>query len=363
VPVDITRSMKRPVIRSVSSAVPSHKHLQGDVYEAAKALFAERGQDLSPFKSAFINTAIDSRYSAVPLSWFFEKHTWTDRNAVYIKTSLDLLETCALKAMKKASIDPQDVTDLLLLSTTGIATPSLEAQLMDRIPFRSDVRRTPIFGLGCAGGLMGLNRAASLAEHPSRTVLVLVVELCTLNFMRDELSKQNVIATALFADGAAAAVIQSSDLVSGSVSGSKQVTVSAQTEHRWPNSLDIMGWDVADEGLKVIFSRKIPDLVKNDFRPVMHSFLERERRPLSEFKNFLCHPGGAKVIDELESVFQRPAGQMIESREILKNFGNMSAPTVLFVLEKAMDQGLQGPSLLSTFGPGFTTAMTILEGT
>lgn len=357
---DSIRSIPRPVIRSVSSAVPGHRHLQLDIYEAAKALFAERGQDLSPFKNAFINTAIESRHSAVPLSWFFEKHNWTDRNAIYVSTSLDLLEACAFKAMKKASIEPQDVTDILLLSTTGIATPSLEAQLMDRIPFKSDVRRTPIFGLGCAGGLIGLNRAASLAELPSRTVLVLVVELCTLNFMRDELSKQNLIATALFADGAAAAVLQSSDLLSASVPG---IRVMTQSEHRWPNSLDIMGWDVADEGLKVVFSRKIPDLVKNDFRPVMHLFLEQERLSLSEFQNFLSHPGGAKVIDELESVFQLRAGQMVESREILKNFGNMSAPTVLFVLEKAMDQGLKGRSLLSTFGPGFTTAMTALEGT
>lgn len=358
--LETTRSMDRPVIRSVASAVPIHKHLQLDVYEAAKALFAERGQDLSPFKNAFINTAIESRYSAVPLSWFFEKHTWTDRNAVYVSTSLDLLETAARKAMTKASVDPQEVTDILMLSTTGISTPSLEAQLMDRIPFKSNVRRTPIFGLGCAGGLIGLNRAAELASQPGRTVLTLVVELCTLNFMRDELSKQNIIATALFADGAAAMVIQSPDLATKLPN---QLCVAAQTEHRWPNSLDIMGWDVADEGLKVIFSRKIPDLVKNDFRPVMHLFLEEQRLALSDFQNFLSHPGGAKVIDELESVFQLPEGQMNDSREILKKFGNMSAPTVLFVLEKAMDKGLKGRALLSTFGPGFTTAMTLLEGT
>lgn len=353
------RSMECPVIRSVASAVPTHKHQQSDVYEAAKALFAERGQDLAPFKSAFINTAIESRYSAVPLSWFFDKHTWTDRNAVYVSTSLDLLETSARKAMKKASVDPQDVTDILMLSTTGISTPSLEAQLMDRIPFKSNVRRTPIFGLGCAGGLIGLNRAAELASQPGRTVLTLVVELCTLNFMRDELSKQNIIATALFADGAAAVVIQSADCAKSS---QNHLTVAAQTEHRWPNSLDIMGWDVADEGLKVIFSRKIPDLVKNDFKPVMHDFLDRERLSLSEIQNYLSHPGGAKVIDELESVFQLPIGNMKESRDILKNFGNMSAPTVLFVLEKAMENDIRGRSLLSTFGPGFTTAMTLLEG-
>lgn len=354
-----TRAKVSPVVLSVSSAVPAHKHLQSDVYEAAKALFAERGQDLTPFKSAFINTAIESRYSAVPLSWFFEKHTWTDRNSVYVSTSLDLLENAANKAMQKASIDPKDVTDILLLSTTGIATPSLEAQLMDRIPFKSNVRRTPIFGLGCAGGLIGLNRASEIASQPGRTVLILVVELCTLNFMRDELSKQNVIATALFADGAAAAVVQSSD---GVRPLRNQVIVAAQTEHRWPNSLDIMGWDVADEGLKVIFSRKIPDLVKNDFKPVMHDFLDRERLSLPEIQNYLSHPGGAKVIDELEAVFQLSPGHMKESREILKNFGNMSAPTVLFVLEKAMDEGIAGRSLLSTFGPGFTTAMTLLEG-
>ncbi len=347
------------IIRSVASAVPRHKHHQTEVYEAAKALFAEKGQDLTPFRSAFANTAIDSRYSAVPLNWFFEKHTWTDRNAIYIETSLDLLENAATAALKKASVSVEDVTDILLLSTTGIATPSLDAQLMDRMAFNSSVRRTPIFGLGCAGGLIGLNRAADLASQPGRTVLVLVVELCTLNFMRDELSKQNIIATALFGDGAAAAVIQSANS-GNALSG--QIAVRSQTEHRWPNSLDIMGWDVADEGLKVIFSRKIPDLVKNDFRPVMHRFLDQQQVQLSEISNFLSHPVGAKVVDELEAVFQQAPGSMIESREILKDYGNMSAPTVLFVLEKAMKRGLKGKALLSTFGPGFTTALTLLEG-
>lgn len=345
--------------------MPPYKHQQTAIFEAAKALFAEKGQDLSPFKAAFENTGIETRHSVVPLSWFFEKHTWTDRNSLYLESSLDLLQVAATDAMKKASVDPQDVTDILLLSTTGIATPSLDAHLMDRISFRDSVRRTPIFGLGCAGGLIGLNRAFDIASLPGRTVLVLVVELCTLNFMRDELSKQNVIASALFSDGAAAVVVRSSDSVADPLLGVRGV---AHAEHRWPKSLDIMGWDVADEGLKVIFSRKIPGLVRNEFRPVMREFLKNNSCSLSDISNFLSHPGGAKVIDELEAAYEVAPGGMKLSREVLRNFGNMSAPTVLFVLERAMANrttatgNRQSRSLLSTFGPGFTTALTLLEG-
>jgi alkylresorcinol/alkylpyrone synthase len=225
---------------------------------------------------------------------------------------------------------------------------------MGRLGLRADVKRLPIFGLGCAGGVLGLARAADLARAaPDSRVLLLVVELCALSFRKNDVSKSNVVATALFGDGAAAAVV--------SCRGDGPA-LGAAGEHTWPDTLDIMGWDVTEDGLKAVFSRAIPSLVRRHMRDVAGTFLARHALAFSDIDHFICHPGGAKVLDALEEAFRLPSGALAAGRSVLRDYGNMSAATVLFVLERALGAGgLPGRSLVTTLGPGFTAGFLLLE--
>ena len=346
-----------PRIAGIATAVPPYVLEQADVARRVEAQFSNSAvvQRLLP---VFANTGIERRYSCVPVDWYYDAHGWPDRNGVYLDYAVKLLAEAATGALERAGREIADVDAIVVVSTTGIATPSLDALLMDRLPFRRDVQRLPIFGLGCVGGAVGLARAASLARsNPGSTVLFLVVELCALSFRRDDVTKSNVVATALFGDGAAAAVL-STDATGPSVLGSGEYT--------FPNTLDVMGWDVADDGLRAIFSRDIPALIETQLRPVLDDYLARQSLALGDLDRILSHPGGTKVLDALETAFDLEPGALEESRSVLRDYGNMSAVTVLFVLERAMNGGsLHGNgwhrALLTAMGPGFTAAFVTLE--
>ena len=191
--------------------------------------------------------------------------------------------------------------------------------------------------------------------EPQSHVLLLVVELCSLTFRHADRSKSNLVATALFGDGAAAGV------VSCRPTYADKPLIGPGGEHTWPASLDVMGWDVADDGLKVVFSRDIPALVRQDFRHVVDRFLARQGLSLRDIDGFVCHPGGAKVVDALEAVFDLHPGNLVHARDILRRHGNMSAVTVLFVLKHTFEAGVTGRLLLTTLGPGFTAGTLLME--
>lgn len=346
-----------PRIAAIATAVPPYVLEQRDVARRVEAQFSNSAvvQRLLP---VFANTGIERRYSCVPVEWYYDTHGWHDRNGVYLEYAVKLLAQAATDALDRAGREIADVDAIVVVSTTGIATPSLDALLMERLPFRRDVQRLPIFGLGCVGGAVGLARAAALARSmPGSTVLFLVVELCALSFRRDDITKSNVVATALFGDGAAAAVL-STDADGPRVLGSGEYT--------FPNTLDVMGWDVAEDGMRAIFSRDIPALIETQLRPVLDAYLARQSLALEDVDRILSHPGGTKVLDALETAFGLAPGSLEESRGVLRDYGNMSAVTVLFVLERAMNGGsLHGNgwhrALLTAMGPGFTAAFVTLE--
>lgn len=346
-----------PRIAAIATAVPPHVLEQDDIARRVKAQFSSSAvvQRLLP---VFANTGIDRRYSCVPVEWYYEEHGWPDRNKVYLQSAVDLLERATLDVLDKTGTAVGEIDAIVVVSTTGIATPSLDALLMERLPFKRTVQRLPIFGLGCAGGALGLARAAAMAaSEPGSRVLLLVIELCALSFRRDDVTKSNVVATALFGDGAAAAVVST---------GSDGPAIAGSGEYTFPQSLDIMGWDVAGDGLKAIFSRDIPGLVQTSLRPIVAGFLKERGLGFDDVDAILAHPGGTKVIDALEHAFGLAPGTMEDSREVLREYGNMSAVTVLFVLARAMAQGALHRSawrraLLTAMGPGFTAGFVLLE--
>jgi alkylresorcinol/alkylpyrone synthase len=338
----------------LATAVPPFAIDQDRALDMARRLFGSRSSQVERLLPVFTNSGILTRYSCVPLDWYEAPHGWKDRNEIYLKYAVDLLEDAARRALAQAGLTVADIGTIVAVSTTGVATPSLDALLMERMGMPRTIRRLPIFGLGCAGGVSGLARAAAMAEaEPDKAVLLLVVELCALSFRRDDLGKSNIVATALFGDGAAAAVL--------SCKG-KGPAIRASGEHLWPDSLDIMGWEVMDDGMRAIFSRDIPDLVTKRMGAVARDFLTRHDLSLGDIDRFVCHPGGMKVLDALEYIFDLQQGSMTDAREVLRHFGNMSAATVLFVLERVLKRPEPwGRALMTSLGPGFTGAFLVLE--
>ncbi|MGI9464609.1 MAG: type III polyketide synthase [Aestuariivirgaceae bacterium] len=347
-------SGSRPLLKSLANAVPDHLLAQGDVVHAVTDLFSPRMSNFEKLTPIFKNAGIDRRYSACPAEWYKQSRNWRERNDIYIAVSEKLFEDAAGKALADAQMVAEQIDMIVTVSSTGIATPTIEARQMHAMGFRETVHRVPVFGLGCAGGVTGLALASRLAAaEPGSNVLLVVIELCTLSFQYDELSKSNIVASALFGDGAAAAVISTK-------STNPLGYVEHSGEHTWPDTLSIMGWQVDSRGLGVIFDRSIPDLVKGHMRSATLNFLERHQLSLNDIGGFAFHPGGAKVLDALEAAFELRQGELNKEREILRDFGNMSAPTVLFVLARALKQTQGARHLVSALGPGFTASYATL---
>lgn len=338
----------------LTTANPPHVLDQREVARRAGELFGGSLASFGRLVPVYENAAIETRYSCVPIEWYQEVHGFGERNDLYLTNAVDLLERVTLDVLQETGRGPDDIDGIVVVSSSGVATPSLDALLMERMNLRRDVQRLPVFGLGCAGGVLGLARAAQMARsQPGKVFLLLVVELCGLTFRSRDFSKSNVIATALFGDGAAGALI-GTELEGGA-------EIQSFAEHTWRDSLDVMGWDVTDDGLAVVFSRDIPTHVRTRMGEALSGYLSREALTLDEHRHFLCHPGGAKVLDALEEIFGLAPGGLAHSRKVLADFGNMSAATVLFVVRAALDDGLSGRALLSTLGPGFTAGFLTLD--
>ena len=328
-----------------------------------RRVFAGKEEQFDRLASAYGNAGIERRYSCVPIEWYEAKHGWKERNRIYLEHAVPLIQQAAETVLDRAGLTTTDIDGIVTVSSTGLAVPSLDALLMERMAFRRDTQRLPVFGLGCAGGVLGMSRAAALARAaPGEIWLLLVVELCGLTFRSADTTKSNIIATALFGDGAAAAVVRcetDGPAIDGpAIDGP---AIDGWGEHCWPDSLDIMGWRIEDDGFGVQFSRDIPHLIENDFRPALDAFLGRHDVGVDDLGAFLIHPGGAKVLNALEQSLELEAGALVHSRAVLRDYGNMSAATVMFVIERALASGFQGRALISALGPGFTTGFALLQ--
>ncbi|MEH6645039.1 type III polyketide synthase [Sulfitobacter sp.] len=333
----------------LGTALPPYPLPQDTVLEHARRLLGPKYPAFGRLVPAFENAGVDMRHAVMPLEWYAEDHGWADRMAAYLPAATQLFMDAATAALDDAGLRAGQVDIVVTVSSTGIATPTLEAQAARAMGFRADISRVPVFGLGCAGGVTGLSIARRLAvAEPDKTVLMVAVETCSLSFRTDRLQKADIIATVLFGDGAAAAVLRA---------GSGTITLDAGHEHMWPESLAIMGWDVDDTGLGVVFDRSIPEFVQQNFRTAVTKVLEAAGEPLENISRFVCHPGGAKVLEAIEDTMALPMGSLDAERRVLKAAGNMSAPTVLFVLKDVLAQGHTGRMALAALGPGFTASL------
>lgn len=339
---------------SIGTAVPPNVIDQRDAARASHQAFSSRYADFERLAKVFESSGIRRRYGVRPLDWYFNTPGWPDRNEAFIEGASALFVASATKALDAAGLSAGEVDTIVTVTSTGIATPSLEARVSLQMGFRADIERVPVFGLGCAGGVSGFSIAARLAaSRPGSVVLLVAVETCTLAFRIDKLTKANIVATALFSDGAAACVLKAAS------DGLAEVEMSGQ--HMWPDTLDIMGWSVDPEGLGVIFDRAIPPFAAAHIQPGVTSILARSGLAIRDIDRFACHPGGAKVIDALETALSLGQGSLNHERDVLADYGNMSSPTALFVLDRLISAGLPRRTLLTALGPGFTLSCVSLK--
>lgn len=339
-------------LHSVATALPPHELPQDLVQRRAQRILGPKYPQFERLLSSFVNSGVEKRHSVVPIEWFEAEHGWHERNSIFLEGATQLFEEAARAALTQAGWQAHEVDCIVTVSSTGIATPTLEARAKARMGFRDDVRRVPVFGLGCAGGVGGLSLAQSLcAAQPEQKILLVVVEACTLSFRSDRLQKADIIATVLFGDGAAAVCLSGQRPAAG-----RCVTLAPGTQMTWPDTLGIMGWDVDDTGLGVVFDRSIPDFVHKNLAAAVTDALGRSGLTQAQIARFVCHPGGAKVVSAIESALALDPDSLQAEREVLRVAGNMSAPTVLFVLKQVLEEGACGQMMATALGPGFSAA-------
>ena len=347
--------MQSCTLLSLATAVPPHSISQPEAKALGRRAFGGKLALFDRLSGVFDNAGIDNRHLVAPAEWYEQGHGWAERNALYLQSAEALFEEAASLAITNAGLDPSDIDGVVSVSSTGIATPSLEARVAPRLGLRDDIGRVPLFGLGCAGGVSGLATAARLANaQPGSRWLFVTVETCSISIRLDSDDPAAIVATALFADGAAAAVV-------GGDGGGGLARIRASAEKLWPDTLKIMGWQVDDPGLAVIFDRAIPPFISTELEAAVEAMLGSMGVARGDISRFCCHPGGAKVITAIESALALPAGELDLERQVLRDFGNMSAPTVLFVLDRLIARGLPERVLMTAFGPGFTCAGMLLE--
>jgi alkylresorcinol/alkylpyrone synthase len=346
-------------ILAVATAVPPFVVTKDDAKGFARRFFAPRFGDIERLLELFDHAQIDKRHICNPVEWFASPKSFREKNDEYIRWSLELGSEAVAAALSHAGLLPGDVDYLIFVSTTGLATPSIDARLIGRLGLGAHTRRTPIWGLGCAGGVSGLSHAHHYAlAHPHSVTVMVAVELCSLTFHFGDRSKSNLVACALFGDGAAAVV------VSGEEASKQGLSIVDTQSTLWPDSVDVMGWDFESEGMQVVFSRDIPAIVLKESKRNVSEFLAKHELALERLSFFVAHPGGAKVIAAYEQALSLGPGVMRGARDVLRDYGNMSSASMLFVLERMLGNGAPESDqwgLATALGPGFSSELVLLR--
>ena len=349
-----------PSLAAISKIDFPFRVCQQEVKQYAKNLFAPSFPQVERMMSAFDNTEIITRNFCKPLEYYSHVHSFQEQNKEYIRVSLEysikVVETC----IAEAQIKKEDITDIIFISTTGLATPSLDALIVNAMRLDPHICRTPVFGLGCAGGVAGFSKASILAKaNPDAIVLLVAVELCSLTFLRNDYSKSNFIGSSLFADGVAACIITGDNISNKTKNNIRFVGTQSKLYY---DSLEVMGWEFLDKGFKVLFSQDIPTIIAGNINHDIVSFLAKYQLKLQDIKNFIFHPGGKKVLTAYQEALQIEGDFLKNTREVMNDNGNMSSSTVLYVLQKFFTQGFEnGYGLMVSMGPGFSSEMVLLN--
>jgi len=346
-------------IASIGSALPAHFYDQETLLAAFRGHWAKRHHNLDRLEALHRNVLVGGRHLALPMEAYDELKTWGDANDAWIRVAQEVGEVAVRRALEKAGLGVDDVDALIFVTVTGVATPSIDARLMNRLKLPSRVKRMPIFGLGCVAGAAGVARAADyLRAYPDQVAVLLSVELCSLTLQRQDLSIPNLIASGLFGDGAAAAVV---------VGAERQTDGPEIIDCRsifYPDSEEVMGWDISETGFKIVLSADVPEVVKRYLRRDVDGFLAEHGLSRSDIRSWVSHPGGPKVLTSMQEALELPDGALDVTWNSLRTVGNLSSTSVLMVLEDTMTDHRPEPGSLGmmlAMGPGFCSELVLLR--
>jgi alkylresorcinol/alkylpyrone synthase len=348
-----------PAISTVGRALPKHYADQETLVAALRNVWVK--QHFNPARVDDLHRAVRvaGRYLALPIDEYQHTDTFQKSNDAWQRVALELGAEAASEALERAGLTPADVDHIFFVTVTGLAVPSLDARLVNRLGFKSDVKRTPIFGLGCVAGAAGIARASDyLRAFPKQVALLLSVELCSLTLQRGDLSVANLIASGLFGDGAAAVVM------TGAERQSRGPRVVATRSVFYPNTERVMGWDIVDTGFKIVLSAGVPSIVYQHVGGDVDAFLSSQGLDRSRIRHFVAHTGGPKVLQAFAEALALPPGALQRSWDSLEKTGNLSSASVLFVLRELLDSGEAKPGdlgLLIAMGPGFCSELVLLQ--
>lgn len=345
----------------VKMAFPEHYYSQEEIITAMKEQWEPGSRNEARLGDFHRNVQVAGRYLSLPLPRYFELDSLKDKNEVWLETALEVLTAAATEVLQENDMKPSDISLIVSTSSTGIAVPSLEARLMNKLPFREDTKRMPLFGLGCLGGAAGLNRAFEyLKAHPKEAALFLSVELCSLTLQLKDSSVANLISTGLFSDGGGAVVLVG-----------EEHPMREKAKLKWmggfsrffPDTERYMGWDVVSEGFKIILSGGIPEIALNKLPLMLDDFLKMYELKREDLSFFLAHPGGPKVLEAMEEAFQLRKNELAQSWDSLNEVGNMSSASVLLVTKETLKKKLSKGSLglMAAMGPAFCAEMALYK--
>jgi alkylresorcinol/alkylpyrone synthase len=348
-----------PHILSTSAALPAHYADQETLLAAFRAQWAEKHFNVDRLEQLHRAVRVGGRHLALPIERYQQLDSFAKRNDAWIAAAVDLGEEALRRALLSADLRPGDVDQLFFVTVTGVATPSIDARLVNRMGLRTDVKRAPLFGLGCVAGAAGLARAADAVRgFPRQVAALLAVELCSLTLQRDDLSVANLIASGLFGDGAAAV------LIGGGDRPARGPRILATRSVFYPGTERVMGWDIVDSGFKVVLSPQVPQLVRERLRPDVDAFLASNGLERSDVRHWICHSGGPRVLEAFEEALELPRNALQRTWDSLQQVGNLSSASVLFVLNDLLGSREASPGdlgLLIAMGPGFCSELVLLR--
>lgn len=343
-------------ISGVATAFPKYCYTQQEVAEALKSQWEDKVPSLGTLNRMMSRVGVDKRYFVLPLDAYPPMDTWGKANNQWIQAAEELGELALLRAVESAGVTLDRIGAIFFVSVTGIASPSIEARLINRIKLPLHVKRIPIFGLGCVAGAAGIARAADYVRaFPDQAAALISVELCSLTWQRDDLTVANLISSALFGDGAGAVIVAGAELNTGG----PQVLASCSSFY--PNTEHVMGWDISEKGFRIVLSPSVPEVVFQHLASDVDGFLKSNGLTKADIHSWIMHTGGPKVLTATAEALNLPKGALDASWEALRNVGNLSSASVLVVLEslhvqaasarrELLDPGCHGPRFLRGTG-------------
>lgn len=352
--------MSAPTIAAIARVLPPHYASQEELFAALQALWAGAHHNVDRLEQLHRAVRVRGRHLAMPIAEYGELDTFEKANAAWTRHATELGEAALRRALDQAGLAPTELTHLFFVTVTGIATPSIDARLVNRLGLRSDVKRTPIFGLGCVAGAAGTARVADTLRGDGDGVAALVaVELCSLTLQKRDVSIPNIIASGLFGDGAAAMVVTGHGR-----NGQAGPRILASRSVFYPDTERVMGWDVTESGFKVVLDARVPQLVHEHLRGDVDRFLAGQGLARRDIAHWVCHTGGPKVLESFESALELPPEALRRSWDSLEQVGNLSSVSVLDVLSSLVASGEPQPGdygLMVAMGPGFCAELVLLR--